>query len=114
MAHFNITFQDLEHIFKPMLNGRYIIRVKEHPFLARTLMAEFPGDEDESPEEPMLLEPINDVTESVRQAHGIMKMVQGCLLGGPDEEQKRLALKWIGEAQEILSDIFKEEVLNDT
>ncbi len=46
MAHINITYQMLEHIFKLSMNGMHIIRVKPHPFLARTLMAEFHGPEE--------------------------------------------------------------------
>lgn len=53
MAHINITYHMLELLFKHSLNGRHITRVVKHPFLARTLMVEFPGDEEE--EEPWTL-----------------------------------------------------------
>ena len=51
MAHFNITYHRLEMIFHPTLSGRHITRIVKHPFLARTLMVEFPGDDDEEAEE---------------------------------------------------------------
>ena len=47
MTHINITYLRLEQLFKHSLQGRHITRVVEHPFLARTLMVEFPGDEED-------------------------------------------------------------------
>lgn len=59
MAHINITYQMLELLFKHSLQGQHIIRVKKHPFLARTLMAEFYWDpEEEAPVIPLIDEVI--------------------------------------------------------
>ncbi len=62
MAYINITYQDLEHIFKSTLNGRHITRVVEHPFLARALMVEFPGDPEEDEDIILLTDEVTEET----------------------------------------------------
>lgn len=49
MAHIVVTFDDIERMFRPSFNGRRITRVKKHPWMARSLMVEFPGDPEEQP-----------------------------------------------------------------
>ena len=54
---------------------------------------------------PEELKPCEECQKSTETLQGLLNMIQGCLLGGPDKEQKRLALKWIEEAQSIVAEL---------